>query len=1091
MDMKRKIFIAVVGLTLLGSSICISQTNVLKNTVAVVHDSNCEWHHYNEVSPSYEDSGCKEYWICCNHSELGPQFTAPTSGNIVNSTHPSGFVSSLSTDDSRYMAPYGEPLSFEDGQIPSLISKGPNINSLEVIDTDATDGSRCLKASISGSDYGISFSKNYLDKVFANSSIQAIEFDAKGSKASCNFRHRTNGSNVCYEINSNGWGIDTTWKRFSFTRDFYNNHKESGDYMIYGGEYTSGNYLLIDNVRPVTKALNSYGFDNGKFTESLTASKLETYGPSSSIQLFAHSASSGIVTSVGFDYSIKTEGLRSIKYTKANGYMAFFTSSAIRNMLSDTVALSIDVYSTVAANGFTTQNFVDGVNMKSLGQKVANQWETFTITKSQMSSDGRFLILQGSTSGDWYFDNIRFVNVSQNDEEITNLGDIYINNTSDNSVIPTKRNMDSISSIKVDGVDLNYANLVSRDTSSITIKNSVLSAGDHIISIKYLNGGTVYNEKIYLTAIVLTTKSELSASLEYMSNGYYTLSGYSGIYRITCGDVEVPFENSGSNILIPDAALVQLLGESEGKKVNGAVNLCLHAIGTSYCQPINITLTNSVNVKSIPTYNGSGIDTHAYSSTSSYATYTNYEQYFNVDKVREYANTGLKIMYEQAVHVTVSDTTLKPALSYLIGNAQKMGLKVMLSDDALATMSRQTVSLIGNDIVLGSGITKHFNSTSDLDTYVESRLNMYINIPGVYGVSVGDEQSYEMLCNGFGDVFQSIHRVLNKLGRNDFFVNSNLNPMTATSLMLTGVDKTHEPEKDYKIYLEKYLEVTGNNYIQYDAYPLSDNTTTIGGALYTNGVMTTPGYGISNFHFRQLYLSAYIAKQHNVDLYVVTQSFTNGNSRILNASDIAWLNNTLLGLGVKHISYFVYQIRGNTGSEVWENNSAFLTKEGDKNDIYYYYQGQLAQLNAFSPVISSFDFDWVYAYHGSNESQAWAYGGITGSNLKNVITMPSETYGQITAHTVDSDWGLITGLVNSSGTKMYMVQNIHNNFDNQLLQTHTIKFDTKDYNYAVVWENGQARVVKLGTTNETLSYKRKNTLTLKLSSGHAAYFILF
>ena len=185
----------------------------------------------------------------------------------------------------------------------------------------------------------------------------------------------------------------------------------------------------------------------------------------------------------------------------------------------------------------------------------------------------------------------------------------------------------------------------------------------------------------------------------------------------------------------------------------------------------------------------------------------------------------------------------------------------------------------------------------------------------------------------------------------------------------------------------------------------------------------------------------------------------------------------VLGFGVKHVSYFVYCVRVNTGSETWIDDSAFLGTAGNRTDLYYYYQSAIEEINQFSPVISAFDYKWARLYRKSSYSTSTCYTNMMNSSYYS----SSSSYGQLSGVTTSRDYTLATGLQNSSDNKyMYMVQNVYNNFSNKLLQTITLTFN-QSYQYAVIYESGLPRVVTMNST----------TLQLKLSSGRAAFVMVF
>lgn len=1092
MKQLKLTLLTITSLSLLAviSATSISSANQIK-AGGTEHSSNCYWNHYEEIAPTYDNPGVREYWICCNHHQDGPVFVRPTTGIIHENTHPTNFVNTLSSSDDRYMNPYKETVTFDNSVIPSFISIFKNANPLEIVDNEGIDSSKCLKIVNNSWNYGIKFSNYYLDQVFSNPNVKALNFYAKSNVATNDFRRLSNGSGVCYELNNTGYGITNEWKEFSYTREYYERDVAT-DCIIYGG-VASGTSIYIDNIHPVMSPLTSNGFENVTIKEN-TDGGFRCYTPGHSsvgidnyiattTHLFALPGSAGVITSYGFDYNRKTEGIRSLRFTKTNGYVALYLPQEIYQNLGDDDFVSIDVYSTMNIDsGETANQICDGFTNTNLKSKKANEWETYSFAKSKnITNDGRFLILQGGCVGDICLDNIRVNNRSEDEEYKT--GDIYTKNSDTYINFETRKKVDTIVGVTVDSnvvVPINNTRYVFvSGEKTIGIKKTQITNGTHMVSVSYISDGLMYKETRYMNIVEVTENEAKSVSIAYGDADYYTLSGYSDIYRIECGNKEVPFEVSGANLLIPNSVLVELLPTENNAKVSGVITLVLKSIGNTYFQPMNITVTGTNVVKPELSFGDKEIKMHAYSSSSSLASNVNYVPYINDYRVSEYKNTGLNIWYEQAMHVGQSVSELSQGIKELLRIAKNQDLKVMLSDDTFTALSRSTTSLYGQTISY-CGKTKVVNTEADLDEIVETRLRMYINEPAVYGVSVGDEQNYEQLCGGFADLLPSIHRVLNKLNRNDFYINVNLVPMSAGKLFLTGEGTNDQPNystyvstemagmmADYETYLRKYVEVSGNNYIQYDLYPFTSSDK---GWKYETK-------GLDIYTLQNLLIAAKICKEYDLELKVVTQSLMYYGTREISPLDIAWMNNMLLAFGVKHISYFVYQCRANTGTEAWQETSSFLNIAGDKNPMYYYMQGMISQIKNFQNVIMDFDYEWsnLYRYALSyNKSTMYSAGkAIMGQYY-------DSTYGDLSSVTTSKDWTLVTGLKNQNNPNQYMyaVENVYNSFSSDVLQTVKLTF-TKSFAYAIVYENGVRRIVNMNS----------KTLSLKLSAGHTAFVI--
>jgi len=1081
--------ITLSSIAIFSSAVLISNAdNVTQGVVS--HSESCNWHHYQEVAPTYDNYGAKEYWICCDHNSEGPVFNKPSVGNITESTHSASFLSEINDSDSRYLAPYKNTIDFENGYIPAFIKGNTKIASLAIVDNVGAESSKALKVTVTGSDYRLDFAKTFLDAAFANSKVCAILFDAKADVVTSNFRHGSPSSHPTYEVNADGYGLETGYKTFSYSRDYYNAYTTQ-DSFIYGGGLTSGQAFYIDNIRLVTNPLTSYGFEGGRLVDKSISgyeNKASLRFIDANKEYFVAGASTAI-TNYCFDYINKTEGNRSLKITKGNGYVAFFMPN-LYSSLSENSVIYIDIYSTVGANGtLSAQNFLDGFNYATYGNIGKNKWTTIAITKTQIESGGRFLIIQGSTAGDWYFDNIRIEQYSSTASESHNLGDIYVDGDANaTTTLNTNKDIEAIKAFKINDVTQIYttAKIGHINKKSINFNNTVFAmSGSYKIVLDYVNNKTLYSATYYAEVVICNlSKNAIALSATYGTNDYYTLSGYpADIYRMMCGDQEVPFEASGSDYLIPIASLIQLLPENSGSKVSGEVKLLISNLSTTYLQKFNITLSGTS--KNIPSFNGAGISTHAYSSTASQVNTTNYTSYFNSEKVAEYQNSNLTFMYEQAMHVSTSDSSLKTGLNYLINNAMEMGMKVMLSDDAFNSLSRTTESIIGKSYTF-SGKNYTFNSSNDIKNFCKDRLAIYINNPGVQGVNVVDEPYWNMLNGGIKDLAIPLKEACAELGNPNFYLNYNLHPMSARGTDIAGPDATGDPIVDYKTFIDKYFEVTQNKYVQFDIYPLADNTK---GSVFLGSDGSTPT-GISMFGLANVIHAAELAKEHDAELYVVTQSFAYSGVgyRYLTASDIAFLNNALLGVGVKHISYFVYRCRQNTGSESWYENGSFLDTNGNKTNVYHYYKGMLNQIKNFGNIVSAFDYDSWAKFFSKQDTSISRY--FTYANKVMTNWSYSSSYGDIRSISVTSgsDYALITALKNKddNNLKMYMLQNSYNHFGtDEMLQSIELVFKEK-YTYAIVYECGLPRVVNLRNDDSLIT---KRTLAIKLSAGHAVFAI--
>ena len=327
------------------------------------------------------------------------------------------------THDLDLTAKYISFLSFEEGGVPEFITPKVNIDSIEVTDEDATVGTHSLKIkTASSSNYGVYFAKSFLDEVFADPEVVAINFDARGSKKTNNFRAVIGGTGVTYESNTTNYGLDTEWKKFTFRRSYYEAYQE-GDAMIFGAELSETDYVLIDNVIPVFEELTSFGFENGCLTtdnEKTFLYKSAGHGnnepaPEQILKLYNDKCK---VLDFGYTYTNKTEGNRAITFRRAApdegspGWLQIYLSTAIKQSLGTNGYILVDFYSsTRIASNPSNRGIIDGTGHEfgGAGYIINSGWSTLRIENSGVTNDGRFVQICGSNYWTFAFDNIRIV----------------------------------------------------------------------------------------------------------------------------------------------------------------------------------------------------------------------------------------------------------------------------------------------------------------------------------------------------------------------------------------------------------------------------------------------------------------------------------------------------------------------------------------------------------------------------------------------------------------------------------------------------------------------------------------------------------
>lgn len=461
------------------------------------------------------------------------------------------------------------------------------------------------------------------------------------------------------------------------------------------------------------------------------------------------------------------------------------------------------------------------------------------------------------------------------------------------------------------------------------------------------------------------------------------------------------------------------------------------------------------------------------------------EDYLSVERIKEYKDAGMTIYFPQSA-AAVSESTpndwensaAKRALDYSL----EAGIdKVILCDTRIQGLTKKdfgTPAQIRKMIADGTiyeqtnygliGEGKAFSTEAELDAFVESCLSLYIDHEAFYGIMLGDEPFFYH-AKSYGEMYKSIERVSKKLGK-DVYIQYNLNPIGIAKDKdsrswrcppLENADELNETElmiESYRAYLKLFMDATGAKYLQFDHYPLYDAEKVLD--IYLVGVQ----------------IAAEVAKEYGVEFYFVTQTFnmTDGSTvrRSLSEADLYWLNNMLLGFGIKQISYFTYFTKADNNAEHFKDGQSFLTWEGEKTDIYYWMQKIMKEEQKFAPTI--LNFDYVTSKVFSVDAPTFNSGHV-------MTTLDTPDFSKVTSVTVNKEIALVTELYDDEKQNyMYMVQNVVDpmNKGSKVFQTATITFD-KAYKYAAVYVKGERANVKLD----------KGTLTLKQKPGEATYVI--
>jgi hypothetical protein len=227
-----------------------------------------------------------------------------------------------------------------------------------------------------------------------------------------------------------------------------------------------------------------------------------------------------------------------------------------------------------------------------------------------------------------------------------------------------------------------------------------------------------------------------------------------------------------------------------------------------------------------------------------------------------------------------------------------------------------------------------------------------------------------------------------------------------------GDDITNEQiETAYKSYVTSFLDTMGTDYIQYDDYPFKSAEE--GFLFWTE---TTPY--IDPTSLRNIQLMAEIAKERNLDVKVVTQSCVSRTSgagsavhiRQITENDARWLNNYLMGYGVKQINYFTYWTKSANSSsgEYFDDGGSFVNRDGTTTALYDFMKTIMADNTKFASTIFNFDYNASRVYGSDNSSQnnkhiSWSSSLTASTSFRWISNVTSSKEFTLVTELYDSD----------------------------------------------------------------------------------------
>lgn len=283
--------------------------------------------------------------------------------------------------------------------------------------------------------------------------------------------------------------------------------------------------------------------------------------------------------------------------------------------------------------------------------------------------------------------------------------------------------------------------------------------------------------------------------------------------------------------------------------------------------------------------------------------------------------------------------------------AKKVGIKEIIFDD----WRIYELSMFGDKLV-GDGADFKFKSTDELDSYVKECMLEYADEPLFLGLRLHDEPFYEIL-GSYGLVYRSVKRVAKSIGKDNVYIQINMNPMITDIYGKICPNKDKDYAEAYEYYIDCVFRATGADRLAVDNYPFR---TDLYGGRFLDG------------YFKCFQILIKKCKEYKAEFSFVLQSFEMyhktktwgraGYRRIVTPNMMMLQTNAALGFGVRDISFYTYVTHGSSEQSVWrsEDGCSFITNSGEKTHVYNF--GKIAISHAQNLSNTLFKYDYV----GSN-----------------------------------------------------------------------------------------------------------------------------
>ncbi len=412
------------------------------------------------------------------------------------------------------------------------------------------------------------------------------------------------------------------------------------------------------------------------------------------------------------------------------------------------------------------------------------------------------------------------------------------------------------------------------------------------------------------------------------------------------------------------------------------------------------------------------------------------EDFRTLERYREYRDCGFDILMQAGETKYSGEPFETSELKYMMDLAQQADLKFLVFDQRIIDLAGNQVHG-KDDLICG-----RFQTRQELQEYLLSCMEPYMEHPAFYGVILGDEPTYASAYN-LTNVCDAMKAVKPGIYMHNCFL-----PALSKEGYASPNFFPNEPGLNTGEAFRRYIEAmisTGIGPYDYDDYPFG---------------MWKGKNAFNKNWIRNLQIASETTKKCNTDLYFTIQSFSggvNGELRKVNADDIMFQVNMALGFAVKQIAYFTYWRFQTRPEHLF--TSGIMNDDGSKI-IYDEVQGANAYIQQVFPYIQDCSYQKTQLVYCGSKPRAFT----------NVKSKKIDFFESISA----SEIALVNELANKD-ERAYMVFNA------------TDPYEKKKNHVELLLKNERTAIRALVSGKKMMIPVVNGKLTIDLAPGEAVW----